>query len=507
MLLTLAVSSLSACTTSGGSAVSARAALPALRPSGPVHGVIKDKHWLVPEAETLKVDGNLAVFASQEIDVEGALEIEKPGISLALFAPTIIINGGIGSGYKGTTLTGQSKVADVISGCDVRLLSASRVASAQGDDLAVSASGPACRLYVGTNSALGGGLGLDGTAQQGLRDATDGGSLYVGTKYAIDAAEHLARGDGVKRKAYEPATVVLGDGAILYGGSGGNGGSVNGVYVPPPADRWIFQPGIGGDGGSVFIAAGKLEALPGMPAGAIVAGGNGGTGGGAALSKYDQLNGTSAHADGYDAKVIEGSGGQGGSVDVASNTPNFHYEAGNGGNAGTVTVAGGNGAQTPVGNGGNLTLNFGLIGDSGEGTRNPRQEPHDGAYPPITFVGGEGGTAPNGTTAAGGNGGTLTVFGPGKVLPQGYQVTIGDFGDAGFGQSACGSAGARGGNGGNLTLEHGVTLANIDLLVGHSYFNGGNGGFGTPPGSGGTGGIVNTTGAKIGQDGMAGSQC
>src|SRR5579862_7415705 len=99
--------------------------------------IIREKHFVIPAGQTLRVAKNLSVYADT-IDIQGSLVVAKPGVRFALFAQTIAIEGIIAGEFVGADQLMLPKTTNIISTCSLKLLSPSTpvIETSTGDDIA-----------------------------------------------------------------------------------------------------------------------------------------------------------------------------------------------------------------------------------------------------------------------------------------------------------------------------------------------------------------------------------
>ena len=323
-------------------------------------------------------------------------------------------------------------------------------------------------------SAYGAAIGGGG----GNVDGGDGGTItiYGGVVEAINTVDHEDEDN--------TAHVGTAYGAAI--GGGGGGGKID--------DKWYA--GIGGDGGTVIIYGGAVEAS--TRSGAAIGGGcgNDGTGGeGGSITIY---GGT------VEAESVTGAGmGGGGGTNV-------------GGDGGSITIHGGSVkadsySSAAIGGGGNRGTMFGFIPTEVAGSGGTITI-HGGSVEASSCTGaaiGGGGSR----YAYGGDGGTITIHG-GTVTAIAVPGTLEEKGNVGCGAAIGGGSGFNaGGDGGTITINGGFVSAtvteeaapDVDPSQVLQYGAAIGGGFGGIAGSGGTitinGGTVKASspnGAAIG---------
>jgi hypothetical protein len=469
-----------------------------------VGGVINSDNWSVPAGTTVTVEARgLTVFAKRNITIDGTLIID-PGTTVVFFGRSFSIDGRIepNPASNGSARTAGKPANDVISACTIRFGNLNdspgyaQLILPPGDSLFISANAASnCQLRTYTGLALDNGRSGN-LALAKFRDGENGGNLEIGTPAAISMTERAAREAQKVVKAYAADYVLIV--FRIFGAPGGPGASDNTGALS--ANTRSFKPSNGGRGGSVVIKTKVADTT--MPLAALVTGGNGGDAG--AAYPAASLDGTVDQPNAVNLSLVQGTGGDGGSVSIKAETiaSGIGVQGGNGGAPSSVSAVGGNGygndvPNGPIGQGGSITLSLGKAGKAGTGTVNGT----DGVFPAMNFSGGAGATAA--CCFAGGLGGTFTVTRPPRIppLPGGVTITLDAFGTGGFGASACGMPAFAGGNGGNL---NDLGKDNVTLLDGS--FDGGDGGNGTPPAAGGRGG-KNDVGTPIGSSGMSGFKC
>jgi hypothetical protein len=541
--LTLALSSCSGARwVPGGAGLSV---IPAARhaPVVPaIGGIVNTKDFVVPQGAFVKVDKNLAVFATASVSIAGTLSV-PPGISVAFFTPSFTIKGAP-SGLEGGAINGNTDnkhylgpANDIVSACQIDIQERAEWIVGGGDNLAFTSDGKSvgghkCSVNVGAAKGAQG-VVLDDGATGGTYPhryiGGNGGWIEIGSPQAIAVTEKLAQKSGHPAwRAYAPATVTLD--SPLAAGNGGNGmaddfgGLTGGV--------WQFIAYDGGIGGSVEIAGGTIGGS--MPR---ISAGNGGNGGALAegfirsssSSSNYPLDGTASNPNGISASLTMGSGGGGGGIYITSKTPSNVWErAGNGGNPSMVgKIGAGTGCcsvvpkspATGTANGGSLTMYLAAPGLRGPHGNNKPSRPRSGRYSLIFIYGGGDGSAwanTNYVTGAieipGGNGGSLT-FVPPPHIPidslgtYGLKIQILNCCNGGGAVSYCTSGSGAGANGGNAGNLHDNGLFRYMSPYGAIYgFYGGTAGDGTPPGKGGSPGS-NDEGTVLGMPGQNGVAC
>jgi hypothetical protein len=470
-----------------------------------VGGVINSDNWNVPKGTTMTVEARgLTVFAKRNIAIDGTLII-APGTKVAFFGKSFSIDGRIepSLGSSGSVRTARKPVNDVISACAIRVGNLSdspgyaQLIFPAGDNLFISANAASnCQLETYTGMALDNGRSGN-LALAGSRDGENGGNLEIGTPAAIAMTKRAAREAQKVVQAYAAGYVLVV--FRIFGAPGGPGATDNtGAFS---ANSWLFKPSSGGRGGNVVIQT-KVADTSAL-SGALITGGNGGDAGAAYPSV--PLDGTVDQPNAANLSLVQGSGGDGGSVSIKAETiaSAIFTQGGNGGAPSGVSAVGGNGygndvPNGPIGQGGSIALSLGKAGKAGKGNVNGT----DGSFAAMNFSGGAGGTPA--CCFAGGLGGTFTVTRPPNIppLPTGVTITLDAFGTGGFGASGCGTPAFPGGNGGNL---NDLGKENVSLVDGS--FDGGDGGSGTPPAAGGQGGKNVDLGTQIGSNGASGSSC
>jgi hypothetical protein len=484
----------------------------AARPSEEaVGGVIKTSAWRVPKGETWSVEGRgLTVIAKSEIEIAGTLLV-KPGTRIAFFAPTFVLSGRI---YIPKNLatnlplrSAQPAANDVISACAASIGAGPgdspgyvQLVIPFGDNLYVTAPSKSCNLRENGIALLAGSPG--NIAVAGLQDGAAGGDLEIGTATAIAAAKRAAREAGDVVQAYAPASVEF-DTNIL--GARGGAGATDAAGVQASPGTWTFRPGNGGHGGNVIVETTVASIVPAGSSFALFAG-SGGSGGGIGGVGAPSLDGTASAPNAGNLTIVQSSGANGGSASIKALyvSGGLVTIGGDGGTPGNVSYAGGNGfagSISSIGNGGGVALAVARAGTGGAG----ETKGVDAVFPEMSFSGGTGATPDNGLglgTVAGGKGGSFTLsLKPGAPpLPSGVSVLLDAFGTGGYGAGSCGSAAFSGGSGGSL-----FDAQKIPFELQNGSFDGGDGGSGTPPGLGGSGGTFGLT--QIGANGLAGKQC
>jgi hypothetical protein len=380
-------------------------------------GIVNTTTWKVAAGKTVKVSKNLAVFASTSVTIAGTLIVPR-GVQVAFFTPSFTIaqpNGRITTAKNGKY---AGPVDDFVSACqiDIQTQNGSPWEAGAGDDLGFTSNTKQnadpkhpCTVIVGGIIALD--PGAKGGTDKKRPNGQDGGSIVIGTKAAIALTQALAKRDGHKNLAAYAPDVVEVD-AALRGATGGDGkddrnGSSTGTGV-------TFTGTNAGIGGGVQITGGSIAgSAPDLY------GGNGGNGGTLAAGFWptgvtsNPLDGTLASPNGKTLTIEQGAGGGGGSILVdAKKTPSTSvWQPGNGGNPSTFYgiqysgssyyglctnciyagsgYAGLNDTANGTSNGGDAELDLASVGKKGVGDRNDRaNRPVNGTYGPQISVSG-----------------------------------------------------------------------------------------------------------------------
>ncbi|HZY98814.1 MAG TPA: hypothetical protein VFE36_04510 [Candidatus Baltobacteraceae bacterium] len=500
-------------------------------------GIVNTRKFSVPSGKTVTVSRNAAIFASTAVTIAGTLKVPR-GVSVAFFTPSFTI-ASTGSIVPVTNAKYPGPTHDLVSACQIDVANLWEVGA--GDSLGITSSvkrnatpGHPCsvvlalRTLSGNQSSIVLDPGVPGGSDPHRYIGQNGGWIVIGSAQAISLTQALAKRDGHSTlRAFAPDVVTID--SLLAAGNGGKGrpddlGTIGG-------GGYDFSPSAGGIGGSVQIAAGSIGGT--MP---HIAAGNGGNGGDLAFGFDDypySLDGTLTSPNGISATLSMASGGGGGGIFIVAKTPKSIWErAGDGGNPSTIgangTFAAGSGwpqfalpANAPLSGtsiGGSLTVELALPGSKGPHGNNKPTKPKNGKFGNLAFDGGWGSawinisllpTPAPGTSAHGGQGGTLTLVPPphitvDKLRAYGLAIDVFNFGNGGPSELLCGAAvaGITGGNAG--TMHDNGLFAYMNHAGAPSFgFNGGQGSSGTPPGIGGPGG-KNDEGATIGAQGAAG---
>ncbi|MBV8155718.1 MAG: hypothetical protein JO029_06625 [Candidatus Eremiobacteraeota bacterium] len=480
-------------------------------------GVIRTDQFNIPEGKTDLIDGQVTVFATKGILMEGTLLL-GPTSSFRMFSPTVTWDGSvIVQSYKAIGTVKN----DVISACTFNVDGSLSVSP--GDNLHITAGnfGPLrspCNTHVYGSIGLPG--GIDGYfGEHPHPDGQDGGNIVIGTTSAVSEAEQIAASLGEKWKADSPYSVAVK--GSMFAGNAGEGAPAYKPASNGSNNSYVFSPGKGADGGFISVITDKYYGPGGLRAG------NGGDGG-ATVGSYANEDGTAGHPNGVDVVYNQASGGEGGSVTVVASVSSRdeHFVAGSGGNPTLLSSAGsGNGYNKPAtpapapGTGGNLTIKLGLIGPAGHGTTANEPSPPDGSYTEIDVGGGDGGTATAGQAGpvSGANGGSFTLIAPkgatvAQLQKQGLKtIKLLAFGIGGTSGNNCPSPGVAGPNGANAGNLHDAGFSALFTITssvqyGPVSFSGGSGANGSPPGQPGMQG-KDDEGALLGNPGSAGNDC
>jgi hypothetical protein len=466
-------------------------------------------NYTVGSGQTWMISSPTTIIATGHVEIDGTVVI-GPGGSLAIFARSVTISGSIEPAAITAASAARMQTARRFPLASPAALPPNVIVS----DTVVVASGATLR---GGGSGSDGGIDIaaqspSGTvtiegnllAQNGAPATTSsppltpggaqaGGAVEIGTQAAIGTAGGLAALAGTQISAFEPASVNLTASADIGAGNGGAGYSdVNGAL----AGTTVTLNGTdGAPGGNVDIAAGTIT----MNA-PLVAAGDGGRGGSAGVDSSGAhfsmpVDGKSVGQAGLNVVGTVGGGGNGGNVNLSGAVKGSLGIGGGGGGTGVFSARAGNGG--PGGNGGTTVVI--MHGDGSAGTPS--------AGPPIVFRGSmgfrNGGSGGNATTEiAGGNGGSVSLSGPGLAN---YRITFQNYANAGDGYGSClvlpiPAKGTNGGTAANLSDAHTPYSAT-------NSFNGGSGGDGETEGGVGTPAGTDDNGKKIGTDGQPGILC
>jgi hypothetical protein len=507
----------------------------AFGPAAKLGGIINTKTFSVPSGKTVTVARNLAVFASTAVTIAGTMNVPR-GVSVAFFTPSFTI-ASTGSIVPTANVNYPGPTDDIVSACQIDVANVWEVGA--GDSLGVTSSvkrnakpGHPCTAVFAFNgndnhSSIVMDPGVPGGSDPHRYIGQNGGWIVIGSPQAISVTQALAKKNGHPTlRAFAPDVVTID--SLLAAGNGGKGQSDDpGTFSGGGYD---FNPFAGGIGGSVQISAGTIGGTT-----PHIAAGNGGSGGDLGLGFGDDypyaLDGSQTSPNAASATLAMASGGGGGGIFVVAKTPKTIWErAGDGGGSSMVGINGafsaGNGwpqagipANAPPSGtsiGGSLTLELALPGSKGPHGNNKPSKPKNGKYSAMQFDGGWGTAWINpaalpspapGTAAQGGKGGSFTVVPPphieiDQLKGYGLSITILNYGKGGTSVIVCGAA-VPGLNGGDAGALHDNGL--FTYIKGLPYgFVGGQGSNGTPPGSGGTGGM-NDEGKVLGAPGLAGA--
>jgi hypothetical protein len=473
-------------------------------------GVIKTKDFIVKAGQTETVTGNLGVFASDKIEVDGTLRV-RPGVTLGLFSKGFVTINGIITSASASASQNSRASHDVMPAPASAPIHVFVVGDNTniGEDSKLDEPKPGEGIaFVTTTSGgqitLGGSMelpnGADGTdaADPGTPGgAQPGGSVEIGTQSAIDLVKEVSKQFGQTITAAAPAKVEVT--GTIHAGNGGRGFSdVNGKRLSPSQ---LLTAGDGAHGGDVVIVAKEIV----IRSGATVTAGDGGDGG---YTGYDPVTGKQFNASvdgqgpdhaGLNLVAHLGKGGDGGKVSLRGNDHGVGH-AGSGGSAGELILArAGNGLQGAAG--GFTDVEAAIPGMNGDGKPAARNK-----LAIIDLRGGGSGAPGTDPKTPGGPGGSVAIDGP-----KGFQVQSLDFqkyANGGSGFNGCNTkptvSGSNGGNSQGFNNPGKLTYK----IPFNDSFNGGAGGDGSPvAGSGGTAGTDSATGAKIGTDGSNGKTC
>jgi hypothetical protein len=452
-------------------------------------GVINTRFWNF--TGTARVTKDLVVFASDEVNIRGKLEVPR-GIQVAFFTPSFNLGDKYGRNGEIVAVDNpdyKGPVSDIIcSRTTIFYVSSPGWTIGPGDGLEIASDSESSFLSLRSLTMQ---PGATGGAKGQSPNGQIGGSIDIGTPKAIADAERLAKKHGRAIKAFPMGNVSVS--YPIHAGDGGNGKDdptghlVGGVYN--------FAAYDGGNGGSIDIVAKEVEPLLGDSAATFTAG-NGGNGGAIAAAvtgvTNNPMNGTATSPNAIPAAIFMGAGGSGGSISVrAKVSDKVAFGAGSGGNAslvndnpadaGSYAFWAGNGFASPApgaltfGNGGDVDVHLALPGNFGSGSNAKAVKPSNGQYYPLTFFGGQacnacGGAATYPGVAAsqllqGANGGSLTLILPTGATPAelvsiyGLKISLAGYGSGGGSvltdtpYSYCPSPdppGINGGNGGAL---------------------------------------------------------
>ncbi len=466
-------------------------------------GVVNVADFSLPNGSSVVATNDLTIFASGNIQIDGALMAQN-GVGIALFAQgSLVINGTLqaapGADAAATSrresrqvrrpeaeppqLTHCGDPQSTLPPVSPLIFDATSVTvtgpiyALRGQDVVIVTHAPASSSPKVVVSGLIATYGLP--APDRNTAGGNSGSIYIGLDTAAD--NHAAQaGHPDFPKAVLPDTVNI-SGHLVTGWGGDGYDDLQGTVVN--GEILELKGTDGGASGDVNIFA---DAVVGLGHTTITTG-DGGRGGNAG-------NGTHAQ-DGdlaFSLKFCTGNGGKSGKIHLGTNStyPDQSNNEGTGGAAGSVDASAGNGGSFggdlcgTMGNPGNVGRKIGRAGNA-------------------TFQnGGNGGTSMD-PQQNGGAGGTVKITAsindcfvglPGNGSAPAYlgTVTIRNYGNGGDGFDGCRTIpythGTNGGPGGNLFLfEH-------DFLPAGGIFEGGFGGDGDPnsppgPGKGGKGGF------------------
>jgi hypothetical protein len=477
-------------------------------------GMMEVESLNVPQGTTQVIEKDLVVFASKDIQVDGALDV-KEGVNLVLLARGhLTINGkilGTHSNNKVSFLSLSSILLPeafagdssdwVLCGDQVFISSNSTITAPQGVNVSISTHDKNGKITIkGTIKTP---EGRD--AQNRNESGQNAGLIEIGTLSAGNKAEMLAEKFGKKINTDSPARVTVT--GTLDAGSGGNGfsdevGVDNGFGLDLRGTN-------GGNGGSINIHSTAIEV-----SGENINAGDGGNGGSAGKAPYTHaVDGKRDGEKGHDLTFLTGRGGKGGNIDLlvsAGGTENRLYEGklGKGGSAGSVFASAGNGG--PWGKGGDMNGTVELPGENGGyGSQG------DGTLfvvkPNAFFKNGGNGGDSNNPKRIGGGGGHIDITGPGgKLALLNDPMEISNYGNGGKGFNGCAVTPRAPGTDGGDAYQSGVYSLAVRQakysLDKHSFW-GGDGGDGTTyAGYGGIQGQDDRPG-RIGDWGKSGKKC
>ncbi len=390
--------------------------------------------------------------ASKSIQIDGTLLVNKGGNLALLSDGPLTINGKIKPNITASSLEAATKangqhIAQQVTvavswfgfGSDVTITGDVTYASPGVAWVTSKSNGT---LTIKGNSITQ--LGIDGTNNN--RDGGDSASIDIGT----DAAFQVIKSTFPDCAPGRPAKVIIaGD---LQTGRGGYG--YNDGFGKLQGATQVYLGGKGGNTGNISISASDTIDLTA----AYLAAGHGGKGGETGQCYHpSEFDGQNNGDPGRDVVHTSGTGGKGGDVILTSTSSNIIANKGIpgvGGDGGYVIASAGNGG--PGGPGGNTLISVGEIGQSGTAPNPPLGKPWNG------FV----------TLCDGGNG-----FDDCRTPP---------------------GSGTNGGNGSSLKIP-GYTTNDMKII--EPVVNGGSGGSGDPPGSGGGPGSINLIPGASGTDG------
>ncbi|MBV8433449.1 MAG: hypothetical protein JO029_04110 [Candidatus Eremiobacteraeota bacterium] len=480
----------------------AKAADPCHPHGGVLGGVCQTTKFTLPFGTWHVGAEGFVVYATESIVIDGDIVFD-PGSPLGLYSPSITLNNRIdGNGATERTAKTPQAVTDVIDGCTVNDPN-QEVTIPGGDSLAVVAFSQAdCDIELGGVYVH---QGSTGSSKPLLKNGLPGGSIFVGTSKAIDAARRLASQSnfGTKIKAFAP-DVVGTNHSRWFAGNGGDGVSNCDPRFDSAENAWNILLGSGARGGNaefyVILDIKNLELY-------------GGTGGSGGTWCQPVVDGSAGDANALGQIIVEGSGGQGG--DALANRGDSTNNGGGGGIAsvpqevsGVINDGTGWSSATEAGNGANIDL---TLASNGKGGRGGHGGGPDGKYEQLYIEGGSGGTASGTGSLNGGTAGTVSINvfdAPTVAFPAGYIQVEAFYG--GSGQNNCGAYPGLGGNGadaGTIELDGHVDAA--ILKVAEYSFTGGSAGSGSTVGTiGGPGTLdVNGTKSSLGSAGAAGTTC
>lgn len=442
------------------------------------------KSFVIPAGQTVTVSGDTTVNATQNIEIDGTLQIpEGVNVSLMTTGPLVvkgsIVEAPTSQEVQKTQLAKRGSPPPLLTLCG-NTVSLGNVASAKGTGIDVVSQNNNDITF----SSITAGNGIPSkTAGQAGGNA---GNIEIGTPTANDAA--IAQGYTF---AKTPGNV---QGGTVFGGNGGVGyndpGTVNGQNM-------VATGTAGGAGSNVNIAAQTTVAVQKIQGGA---GGRGGSG----TTTPSPAVATGVGQAGLNSVVTTGDGGPGGSVSCKpANTGTTQPGPGEAPGDSTATAQGG-GADA---NGGSSTVTCGLQGADGTGgSGTPWSIP--GSIPASAYLAssaGSGGDADN-NSVIGGSAGSCTVTdtkGNAVSIPK-FQIVI-KLAKGGKGYSGtCGLSGAEKGTDGGPGASYSTKGAASNNPTGG---DGGAGGSGNPYGHGGAAGTNMDSGTPAGKKGADGAPC
>jgi hypothetical protein len=485
----------------------------------PISGILNLTDLTIPAGSNRIVVGDLNVFASGDIRIDGTLSV-RHGVAVNLFALTsLTINGSVEPAPGAVGAAAQAGAGADVARCgepqvrearqpplilDVGTLTLSGqllattdiLIATHGLDSVVTISG-SIKTARGTNARD--------------RDTAGGnsGSIEVGSARANAAADAAARAAGTTDipAARSPKTLVVA--GRMETGAGGDGYTdTTGVHFDGALE---LRGTDGGNSGEILLLAERNDIGP------SVFTGDGGRGGDA---------GHDTHARDYpkaeDLIFCTGNGGNSGQI--IGDIGRLDAE-GRGGAAGSVYASAGNGILSSFDlDGGDACGTVGLRGNDPGTPDVPHLKP--GASPTGTFRNGGNGGRPFSADRDGGVGGYVKIAGADGFLLNGIvscllrdmpppslvPVVLDNYGNGGHGFDGCSvlphGGGTDGGAGGFLQL-----FGNPYVQIG-SIFHGGDGGDGDPavprgPGAGGAGGSLYDQRGTAGRfpDGAPGQPC